>query len=83
MRRLEQWARHPHNVRFVDLCHEVERLDFTFTGITGSHHKYEHLVTHSKLVLTPDRTGKAKAYQVRQAYTLVVELGLLSSEEEP
>ena len=83
MDRLERWVRHPHNVRFVDLCHELERLGLVLISIRGSHHKYEHRATHARLVLTPDRSGKAKAYQIRQAHDHVSRLGLLPPEEEP
>ena len=83
MDRLTHWVRYPHNVRFADLCREVERLGFVLTAIRGSHHKYKHRATRTRLVLTPDKTGKAKAYQIHEAYDLAVGLGLLSPGEEP
>lgn len=49
------------NVRFSDLTRLVESR-----RIRGDHHIFKHPGIDKKLNLQPDRSGDAKAYQVRQ-----------------
>ena len=73
---LDNWVRNPHNVRFVDLCREAERLGFELLGVRGSHHRYGHKGIRQRLVLTRGRSGKAQPYRIRQLRALAIEYGL-------
>ena len=83
MDRLEQWARHPHNVRFIDLCTEAERLGFRLRSVKGSHHTYRHPVVREKITLSRGPSGKAPAYQIQQLHSLAVRYGLTPAEDDP
>jgi predicted RNA binding protein YcfA (HicA-like mRNA interferase family) len=82
MHRLEEWVRHPHNVRFIDLCREAKRLGFV-GSVRGSHHTYRHPILHEKITLTRGASGKAHPYQIRQLHGLAVRYGLPLPEEDP
>ncbi len=65
MPRLDEWVKHPHNVRFVDLCQEAERLGFQLIRTRGSHHQYAREGVREILTLSPGRAGKAVPAQIR------------------
>ena len=63
------------SLRFEDICRLAEGFGFYRDRISGSHHIYRHRL-RLMLNLQPDRSGKAKFYQVRQLLELVEENGL-------
>lgn len=63
------------NVRFEEVCHLAEGFGFYRARISGSHHIYRH-PRGWMLNLQPNRSGRAKMYQIRQLLELVEENGL-------
>jgi len=80
MDRLEQWARHPHNVRFADLCHEAERYGFSLIRVRGSHHQFARDDVPEILTLNPGPSGKVVPAQVRKLKRIVEGCGLTPRE---
>ena len=75
------------NIRFADLCNLLDHLGFT-ERIRGDHHIFARDGVAEILNLQP-RSGKAKAYQVKQVRGVIVSYGLAGdanddeSEEGP
>ncbi len=63
----------PGDVDFGDIVSWLSDSGFTLDRVEGSHHIFTHR-TGKVLNFQPDRDGKAKAYQVRQAIKAVDEL---------
>lgn len=59
------------NVAFDDLCNLVRRLGFE-ESIRGSHHNFRKEGVEQKINLQKDGS-KAKAYQVKQVRTVIVD----------
>jgi len=70
------------NIAFDDLCQMLRRLGFE-ESIRGSHHNFRKQEVEQKINLQKDGS-KAKAYQVKQVRTVIVEnnLGAESREGE-
>lgn len=66
------------NIAFDDLCQLLRRLGFD-ERIRGSHHNFRKPGIEEKINLQHDKS-KAKAYQVRQVRTILVENGLIGEE---
>jgi predicted RNA binding protein YcfA (HicA-like mRNA interferase family) len=66
------------NIAFDDLCQLLRRLGFD-ERIRGSHHNFRKPGIEEKINLQRDKS-KAKAYQVRQVRTILVENGLIGEE---
>lgn len=59
------------NIAFDDLCHLLRRLGFE-ESIRGSHHNFRKNGVEQKINLQKDGS-KAKAYQVGQVRTVIVD----------
>jgi len=57
----------PANVNFEDIKPWLHDFGFKLERVAGSHHIFRHSVTKVKLNFQPERSGKAKTYQVKQA----------------
>ncbi len=57
----------PNDVDFGDIIPWLADHGFALDRVEGSHHVFRHPATKAKLNFQPDRSGKAKAYQVKQA----------------
>lgn len=68
------------SIAFDDLCQLLRRLGFE-ERISGSHHNFRKAGIESKINLQKDKSD-AKAYQVRQVRTVLVENNLLPEEME-
>jgi len=64
----------PANVDFEDIKTWLHDFGFELERVTGSHHIFRHTVTKAKLNFQPDRSGKAKRYQVKQAIRAIESL---------
>lgn len=67
------------NIAFDDLCHLLRRLGFEET-IRGSHHLFRKQGVEQKVNLQKDGSN-AKAYQVKQVRTVIVDNKLGEMEE--
>jgi virulence-associated protein VapD len=68
------------NIAFDDLCQLLRRLGFE-ERISGSHHNFRKAGVEEKINLQQDQS-KAKAYQVKQVRTVLVENNLVPEETE-
>ena len=68
------------NIAFEDLCQLLRRLGFE-ERISGSHHNFRKAGVEAKINLQEDES-KAKAYQVRQVRTVLVDNNLVPEETE-
>ena len=68
------------NIAFDDLCQLLRRLGFE-ERISGSHHNFRKASVEEKINLQEDKS-KAKAYQVKQVRTVLVENNLVPEETE-
>ncbi|MGC9194166.1 MAG: type II toxin-antitoxin system HicA family toxin [Syntrophobacteraceae bacterium] len=68
----------PADVDFSDIVSWLHDFGFVLERIAGSHHIFRHPVQKAKLNFQPERSGKAKAYQVKQAIRLIASLDLRS-----
>ncbi len=57
----------PQNLDFDEVLHWLKDTGFILERISGSHHIFRHPLTHAKLNFQPDKNGKAKSYQIKQA----------------
>ncbi len=67
------------NIRFADLCALLHHLGFA-ERIRGDHHIFSREGVEEILNIQP-RTGKAKAYQVRQVRGLLISYALGGAPE--
>ena len=67
------------NVAFDDLCQLLRRLGFD-EHIRGSHHNFRRTGVEQKVNLQKDGS-KAKAYQVKQVRTVIVENKLAGDDK--
>ena len=77
----EQVQRHPHNVRFRDMCRLIEWFGFVPKGGKGSHQTYFHPGIKEIVDIQP-LGGEAKPYQIRQLIRLVKQYGLTGKAGE-
>jgi predicted RNA binding protein YcfA (HicA-like mRNA interferase family) len=61
----------PKNVDFDELRTWLSDSGFKLDHVTGSHHFFVHKKSGKVLNVQPDKSGKAKAYQVKQAIALI------------
>jgi len=66
---IQRAERNPGGLRFPEAKRLAECLGFTLERMRGSHHVYVRAGRERPVVLTPDRNGMAKGYQVRQLLT--------------
>ena len=57
----------PQNVDFNEVLQWLKDNGFVLERISGSHHIFRHPITQTKLNFQPDKNGKAKPYQIKQA----------------
>lgn len=69
------------NIAFDDLCGLLQHLGFT-DRVKGSHHIFTREGVAEILNLQP-KSGKAKAYQVRQVRDVIVDYGLAGEPNDP
>ena len=67
------------NIAFDDLCNLLRRMGFE-ERIRGSHHNFRKPGLETKINLQEDKS-KAKAYQVKQVRSVLVENGLVPDAE--
>ncbi|MGC8490185.1 MAG: type II toxin-antitoxin system HicA family toxin [Syntrophobacteraceae bacterium] len=77
-KRHERIVNNPANVDFENITPWLYDFGFRLERIAGSHHIFRHSITKAKLNFQPERSGKAKAYQVKQAIKLSESLKLRS-----
>jgi predicted RNA binding protein YcfA (HicA-like mRNA interferase family) len=75
---LQKARNNPAGLRFTELVQLAECYGFEFDRQKGSHHIYAQPVFNRQLVLVPDKNGKAKPYQVKQA---LKEIAAITDEE--
>jgi len=63
------------NVDFGDLCNLLRRMGFS-ERIEGDHHVFTKAEPPLLINIQPDKSGKAKAYQVRQIRKVFQQHGL-------
>jgi len=68
------------NIPFEDLCQLLHRLGFE-ERISGSHHNFRKAGVEAKINLQEDKS-KAKAYQVKQVRSILVDNNLVPEENE-
>ncbi len=73
-KRHERIVNNSANVDFDDVKPWLRDFGFQLERIAGSHHVFRHPATKAKLNFQPERSGKAKAYQVKQAIRLIESL---------
>jgi predicted RNA binding protein YcfA (HicA-like mRNA interferase family) len=73
-KRHERIVNNPANVHFEDIEPWLHDFGFRLERVAGSHHIFRHPATKAKLNFQPGRSGKAKAYQVRQAIRAIESL---------
>ena len=66
-KRHERIINNPADVDFGDVKPWLQGFGFRLERVVGSHHIFRHPITKAKLNFQPDRSGKAKTYQVKQA----------------
>ena len=63
----------PQGVNFDELLKWLADNGFSLEKINGSHHLFRHPITRKKLNFQPDKNGKAKPYQIKQAIKAIDE----------
>ena len=63
----------PQDVDFDEALKWLADNSFNLERVGGSHHIFRHPITRRKLNFQPDKNGKAKPYQIKQAIKAIDE----------
>ena len=70
-KRDQKIRKNPKNVKFQDVITWLEDNGFSLDRVSGSHHIFIHPVIENPINIQKKKDGTAKAYQVKQAISII------------
>ena len=70
-KRDQRIRKNPKNVKFQDVITWLEDNGFSLDWVSGSHHIFIHPVIENPINIQKKKDGTAKAYQVKQAISII------------